>query len=113
MKLVDTSTVPEEPKSVQQVVSELKELTVTYAKQETVDPVKGLGKFIAFGIAGSLMLGVGLVLWALAGLRALQTETGDTFDGAWSWAPYLLTLLLCAAVAGAAGMAATRRRRAR
>ena len=28
----------------------------------------------------------------LGGLRALQTETGTTFDGNWSWAPYLIAL---------------------
>jgi len=52
------------------------------------------------------------VLVSLGLLRLLQSETGDTFDGSWSWAPYLLTLLLCALVIGLA-LSATRRRRAR
>ena len=80
---------PEE-KSVPQVLGELKELTVTYAKQETVDPLRNVGRFVGFGIGGSFLLGIGLCLLALAGLRALQTETGDAFDGGWSWAPYLI-----------------------
>ena len=79
-------------KSIPETLSELKDLTVTYAKQETIDPLKGLGRFIAAGVAGSLLLGIGLVLWALAGLRALQTETDDTFDGDYTWAPYLIVL---------------------
>ncbi len=90
-----------EDKTVPQVISELKELTVTYAKQETVDPLRNVGRFVGFGVGGSFLLGIGLCLLALAGLRALQTETGDTFEGNWSWAPYLITtvvLLLIAVV---------------
>lgn len=80
-------------KSIPETLSELKDLTVSYAKQETIDPLKGLGRFIAFGVAGSLFLGIGLVLAALAGLRALQTETGDTFDDNFTWAPYGIVLV--------------------
>ena len=39
------------------------------------------------------MLGIGVVLLLLAGLRALQEEAADTFDGNWSWAPYGITLV--------------------
>jgi len=74
------------------VASELWELTTTYAKQETIDPLKGLGRFLAFGVGGAIVLGAGFVLLLLAGLRALQTETGSTFTGNWSWAPYLIVL---------------------
>lgn len=80
--------------------SEVKNLVVAYAKQETIEPIKGLGRFIAFGIAGSLLLSIGLVMLLLAGLRALQTETGSTFNGNWSWAPYLIVLVGAAALAG-------------
>ena len=74
------------------MASELWELTTTYAKQETIDPLKGLGRFLAFGVGGAIVLGAGFVLLLLAGLRALQTETGSTFTGNWSWAPYLIVL---------------------
>lgn len=84
---------------------ELKDLVVTYAKQETVEPIKGLGRFIAFGVAGSLLLAVGLVLLVLALLRVLQAELGDVFDGNWSFAPYLITLVVCALVAALAARA--------
>ena len=32
------------------------------------------------------------MLLLVGGLRALQTETGSTFEGNWSWVPYLITL---------------------
>ncbi len=99
-------------KSLPTLASELFDLVRAYAKQETIEPIKGLGRFAAFGIVGSVLLGLGTVLVALGLLRLLQSETGDTFDGSWSWAPYLLTLLLCALVIGLA-LSATRRRRAR
>ena len=86
-------------KSLPTLLAELKQLTVDYAKQETLDPLKGLARYIGAGIAGSLLLGIGFLLWALAMLRALQHETGSTFTGHLSWAPYFITLLACAVVA--------------
>ena len=52
-----------------------------------------MGRYIGFGILGSLLLGFGVLFLGLSMLRALQTETGDTFAGDWSWAPYLLTFV--------------------
>jgi hypothetical protein len=89
-------------KSLPTLASELWDLVRAYAKQETVEPLKGLGRFVGFGLAGSFALGIGLVLLALGALRALQTETGTTFHGNWSWAPYLIVLVGCASVAGIA-----------
>jgi len=83
-----------------QLVIELKDLVVAYLKQETVVPLKQLGRYLAFGIAGSLLMGVGVILWALGLLRLLQTQTGDTFEGDWSWVPYLI--VFAALVIGAA-----------
>ncbi len=81
-----------DPKGIPEVASELWDLTVSYAKQETIDPLKGLGRFLGFGIGGAIFLGLGVVLILLAGLRALQTETGTTFTGNLSWAPYLIAV---------------------
>jgi hypothetical protein len=73
-----------------QLVKELWELIVAYFKQETVVPLQQLGRWIVFGILGALILGVGVLLLAMAGLRALQDETGSTFTGNLSWIPYLI-----------------------
>lgn len=64
------------------------EVVVAYVKQETLEPVKGLGRFLVFGITGSVLLTVGLVLLLVALLRALQTETGSALSGNLSWVPY-------------------------
>jgi uncharacterized BrkB/YihY/UPF0761 family membrane protein len=69
-------------------VRELWELIVAYFRQETVVPLKQLGRYIVFGLLGAMLLGVGVMLLAMSGLRALQDETGTTFSGNWSWAPY-------------------------
>ncbi|MGK2958338.1 MAG: phage holin family protein [Acidimicrobiales bacterium] len=82
------------------VLTELWELLLAYAKQETVDPAKKLARYVAWGVAGSLSLGLGMVLLVLAGLRAIQDETGTTFHGNWSWAPYAIVLVGAGAIVG-------------
>jgi hypothetical protein len=99
-------------KSVPEVASELWQLIVAYFKQEAIEPLKQLGRFIAIGVGGAFVLSLGLVMLTLAGLRALQTETGTTVTGNWSWAPYLITLAGCAiaAVLAARAISANRRK---
>ena len=82
-----------ENKSVPQIVSELWVLTKEYARQETVDPLKGVGRYLAYGFAGVVLGSLGVILLLLAMLRALQEHPGSTFHGNWSWVPYLLVLL--------------------
>lgn len=84
----------------QQTIRELKDLVVQYAKQETVEPLRGLGRYVGFGIGGAALLGAGLAMLALGMLRALQTETDDTFTGTWSWAPYAIVVATLLVLAG-------------
>jgi predicted cobalt transporter CbtA len=79
--------------SVPTVAKELVDLVVGYAKQETLDPLKGLGKNVAFGVVGAVLVGTGTLFLALSALRALQTEI-DTFDDNLSWAPYGIVAVL-------------------
>ena len=81
------------PKSLGETVSGIVELLKAYAKQETLEPLKRLGRYLGFGVAGSVLIATGLVLLMLAALRALQTETGSTFTGSWSWAPYAIVIV--------------------
>lgn len=70
----------------------------TYAKQETIEPLRNAGRFIAWGIPGAFCLGLGAILLLTALLRALQYW----MHGAMSWAPYGITVVVGAIVAGLA-----------
>jgi uncharacterized BrkB/YihY/UPF0761 family membrane protein len=96
-------------KSPQQTIQELRDLIVAYFKQETVEPLKALRRYLLLGTAGALLLGVGIFFLSMAALRALQTETGTTFTGNWSWAPYAILLAVLAVAAGFTWTARTRR----
>lgn len=87
------------------LATDLWEMVVAYLKQETIEPLKRLGGFLKYGVVGAAVLSMGLVMLAVAGLRALQTETGSTFRGNWSWAPYGITLVGCAVVIALAARA--------
>ncbi len=96
----------------QQTIRELKELVIAYAKQETVDPLKGLLRYVAFGIAGALLIGTGVTFAAIGALRALQGDRhGPHFTGNWSWAPYGLVVAGALVLAGLAWQVGTRKRK--
>jgi hypothetical protein len=69
------------------------DLVKAYAKQETLDPLKGAGRWLAFGLAGSVVLILGGISLTLALLRVLQEETGSAFTGNLSWVPPTITLV--------------------
>ena len=66
---------------------ELLALLRGYVYQETVEPLRSLGRYLLFGLSGSLLLGFGAVLVAVGGARGLQAW--GVLDGWWSWVPYL------------------------
>jgi H+/Cl- antiporter ClcA len=78
---------------------ELVDLVIAYAKQETIEPLKGLGKNAAFGLGGAVLLGIGGVFCSIAALRALQTETDFFEEHNLSWLPYFIVLFVLALVA--------------
>ncbi|HEX4126064.1 MAG TPA: hypothetical protein VHX67_00655 [Acidimicrobiales bacterium] len=83
------------------------QLTVDYLKQEVVEPLRGLGRFLYMGIAGSFFLAFGLLLILLGVLRLLQTETGSALTGDWSWVPYAATVVLGVLVIAVAALRIT------
>lgn len=87
-------------KSASQQVQELRDLLVAYAKQETVQPMKRLGRYVAWGAAGALLTGMGVVFLAVGFLRLLQGF--DAFDGA-SWASVLAYLVVIGTLGVLAG----------
>ena len=100
-------------KSLPAEAQDLFQLVVGYAKQETLDPIRNLGRFVGFGLAGALVGSLGAVLLLLGGLRLLQTETGSAFDGRRTWIPYVLVLIVSGAIAGGALKARNRGQRGR
>src|SRR5688572_14769860 len=86
------------PKDVGTLAQESWQLLVDYAKQETVDPIKGLGRFLSYGTGAMILIGIGGVILTVALLRVLQTETGTTFTGNLSWIPYFITLIVASGV---------------
>lgn len=95
-------------KSAREEASELVRLVVAYARQETVDPLKALGRFLVFGLAGALLLGIGCVLLVLAVLRLLQTELSTHLSGSLTWVPYTGAMLFALIVAGLAARRITK-----
>ena len=83
----------------QQTVRELKDLVIAYAKQETTDPLKGLGRYIGYGLAGAVLMGTGIGFLAVGLLRALEGNRGWLFHGNWSWVPYAIDVIGLVAIA--------------
>jgi energy-converting hydrogenase Eha subunit C len=86
-------------------VAELVDVLKGYALQETVEPLKGAGRWMGVGVAGALSFGIGGILVLLGLLRLLQTEWERSATGALSWLSYLIVLVIGAA---AIVLAATR-----
>lgn len=80
---------------------------ISYAKSETIGPLRGAGRWIAWGALGALLIGVGGALALLGMLRLIQAEwsavtgTGDD-PSRLSWLPYLIVFVVGAAFVGLA-----------
>jgi hypothetical protein len=98
----------------QETLRELRDLIVAYVRQETVEPIKGLGKYVAFGLLGALLIGTGIVFVEIGVLRVLQGTSSDPhFTGNWSWAPYAIVVVASLAAAVIAWYIGGKRKRAR
>lgn len=106
--MAPNGAVKQEDKGTGEVIADLWQLVRDYAKQETVDPLKSIGRFLGFGMAGALLLGLGVVFAALAILRGLQTETGNHLTGSLTWVPYLVAFVVSAIIVGLAVRAITK-----
>lgn len=70
-------------------LNELLGLVVAYAKQETLVPIKNLGRYVAWGVAGAVLIATGGALLTLSAVRVVQTETGHHLRGDLTWVPYM------------------------
>ncbi len=75
-------------------ISDVVELVKEYARQETLGPIKGAGRWLGAGAAGAVLLGGGCALLVLSLLRMIQNEFGKSFRGDWTYLlPYLFALI--------------------
>jgi len=79
-----------------------------YVVQETLGPLRSLGRTLALGLAGALLASVGAVFALVGVLRLLETETGTAFSNSWSFAPYLLTAVVGVALLGSLALVGLR-----
>jgi hypothetical protein len=86
-------------RSARELGTEALKLVLAYARQETIDPLKSLVRYVLWGVVGAVLLGVSAVLVALAVVRLLQTELGSHLHGSLSWVPYAGGLIFAAVVA--------------
>ncbi len=85
--------------TVQRDLDEIKQLALRYIKEETIQPLKDLGRFVAWGALGSLLVGFGYLFLLIGALRFLQ-EQFKVLDGTLSWIPYLIVVMLAAIIVG-------------
>jgi Putative Actinobacterial Holin-X, holin superfamily III len=88
--------------SVQRDLEEIKQLALRYIKEETIQPLKEMGRFVAWGALGSLLVGFGYFFLLVGALRFLQ-EQFPVLDGTLSWIPYLVVVVLAALIIALTG----------
>ncbi len=89
----------------------MQRLLIDYAKQETIEPLKTLKKYVGFGLIGAFFVFFGVFFIGLATLRLLQSF--EFFAGG-SWAstlPYLATILVLVLAIGLLYRSLSRARR--
>ena len=97
-----------EEKGTAEVVADLWQLVKDYAKQETVDPLKSIGKFLGFGLGGALLAGLGVLFGGRATLRARRAAPGAHPTGSLSWVPYLVAFVVTAVIVAVSVRAITK-----
>jgi hypothetical protein len=86
--------------NVNDSVNEVVDYVKAYVRQETLEPLRGWGRYVGFGVAGAVLAAAGIVVALLGLLRLLQTEV-DAFDGPnTSILAYLVTLCVGLIVVG-------------
>jgi hypothetical protein len=76
---------PRPPRGPVDQVGDLFDSVKQYARQETLEPLKGAIRWVAVGSLAALCLGLALVFSALGILRLSQDLGGTALDGSWSF----------------------------
>lgn len=94
----DSVSLKKDGPSPKESANEVFGLVRDYAKQETIDPLKGLLGFVKRALPGAILVGIGVIELMVFVLRLAQGEGSEVFDGRWSFAPYLITLVVAGLV---------------
>jgi hypothetical protein len=92
----DQFNTPQRRLSSSDQVSDLVSTLKAYARQETVEPIKGAARWVAVGTIASLCLGLAMIFLLMAILRLSQDLGGTVLDGSWSFVHYFITLAVAA-----------------
>ena len=87
--------------------ADVKDLVQTlrdYAKQETLGPLKNLGRYVGYGLLGAILMAIATIFLSLAAIRVLQSQL-TWFDGNFSFVPYLVGIVVLLVVVGLCAMA--------
>ena len=84
--------------STSEKVIDLVDSVKVYAKQETIGPLRGAGRWLVFGLTAALSLGISMLFAVLGVLRLVQDVGGDALNGAWSFVSYLIALIAAVAL---------------
>lgn len=80
-------------------IGQMIQLVKDYARQETLGPLRGAGRWLAAGTAGALFIGLGCAFIVLGVLRLVQAEFAPTFRGRWmALLPYGIALLIAVVI---------------
>jgi hypothetical protein len=74
------------------------DLVVSYAKQETIEPLRGAIRWILWGLASMAFICTGLVILVLGVVRATQDVLGESFQHSWSFVSYFVGVTACGLV---------------
>lgn len=76
-------------------VNEVVDAVIAYAKDQTIGPLRGAGRWVLWGAVGAILLGSGALLLILGVLRLVQVEWSSVgSDWNWSWIPYFIALVI-------------------
>ena len=91
---------------IPQMAGELVELSKEYLRQETLEPAKRLGKVAGLSIGAGMLIAIGVILLATAGMRYLIEVFPD--GGLWTALALFASAVVSAGVAGLFVWRATR-----
>jgi uncharacterized membrane protein len=92
----DQFNTPKRRLSSSDQVGDLVATLKAYARQETVEPIKGAARWVAVGTIAALSLGLAMIFLLMAILRLSQDLGGTVLDGSWSFVHYFITLAVAA-----------------